>query len=334
MGLALLVLWVGALQMMLDKGKELDWFAVRPRSSMLAVVAAVGFVVFVIWELTDEHPVVDLRLFAQPQLRVGALALSMAYGLFFGNVVLLPLWLQQRMGYTATEAGMALAPVGLLAILLMPLVGRSRSAHRPAPRWRPPLLVFCVACVAMRSLFNLQADLGDIADGAHADAGRRDGVFFIPLITITLAGLPPDRMPAASGLSNFVRITAGAFGHLDRDHAVGATAPRCTTRISAEQVVEGRAVVDGSLEGLRSAGFDQDQALALVNRLADQQSFTLSTVELNYASSAVFLLLLALVWSSRPPQPVRVRSDERRCRAASDRTPERSPAGAGHLRAF
>ena len=117
--------WIGALQIMLDKGKELDWFESR-QIVTLAVVAVVGFVFFLIWELTDEHPVVDLRLFAGRNFAMGTLTLSVAYGLFFGNVVLLPLWLQTQMGYTATEAGYVLAPVGILAILLSPVVGRMR----------------------------------------------------------------------------------------------------------------------------------------------------------------------------------------------------------------
>ena len=80
---------------------------------------------FLAWELTDKHPIVDLRLFARRNFLMGTLALSIAYGLFFGNVVLLPLWLQQYMGYTATWAGLATAPVGMLAIILSPWVGKN-----------------------------------------------------------------------------------------------------------------------------------------------------------------------------------------------------------------
>ena len=98
LGLVLLVVWVGALQIMLDKGKELDWFA-SPTILILAAVAVVAFVFFLIWELTDAHPVVDLRLFKVRNFTVGALTLAVAYGVFFGNVVLLPLWLQSNMGY-------------------------------------------------------------------------------------------------------------------------------------------------------------------------------------------------------------------------------------------
>src|SRR5207302_5235983 len=122
-GLALLVVWVGALQLTLDKGKDLDWFA-SPEIVALAVAAALAFCLFLVWELTDEHPVVDLALFRNRNFSTGTLAIALAYGAYFGSIVLLPLWLQQFMGYTATDAGLVLAPVGFLAIMRTPLVGR------------------------------------------------------------------------------------------------------------------------------------------------------------------------------------------------------------------
>ena len=122
-GLGLLVLWVGALQVMLDKGKDLDWFH-SPQIVVLLCVALVAFAIFVVWELTEEHPIVDLTLFKRRNFWVGTVCLLCAYGLFFGNVVLLPLWLQQYMGYTATLAGLVLAPVGCFAMpSYSPLVG-------------------------------------------------------------------------------------------------------------------------------------------------------------------------------------------------------------------
>ncbi|MFP3548176.1 MFS transporter, partial [Rhizobium sp. SIMBA_035] len=88
-GLGLLVAWVGTLQVMLDKGKDLDWFH-SPVIIGLTIAAAVSFVAFVIWELTEEHPIVDLRLFGQRNFLGGTIAISIAYGVFFGNLVLLP----------------------------------------------------------------------------------------------------------------------------------------------------------------------------------------------------------------------------------------------------
>src|SRR3982075_639421 len=116
-GVFLLVLWVGALQIMLDKGKDLDWFS-SGQIITLAVVAVVGFTIFLIWELTEKHPVVDLALFGRRNFLISTVAMLLAYGLFFGNVVLLPLWLQQYMGYNATLAGPVGGPGGPVVLLL------------------------------------------------------------------------------------------------------------------------------------------------------------------------------------------------------------------------
>src|SRR5690606_7855343 len=123
MGLVLLLVWVGALQLMLDKGKDLDWFA-STQIVVLAVTAVVACTFFIIWELTAEHPVVDLSLFKFRNFTAGVITISVGYGVFCGTVVLLPLWMQSTLGYTATDAGIASAPVGILAIIISPIVGK------------------------------------------------------------------------------------------------------------------------------------------------------------------------------------------------------------------
>ncbi|MGE0802488.1 MAG: DHA2 family efflux MFS transporter permease subunit, partial [Lautropia sp.] len=148
-GLILLVLWIGAMQIMLDKGKDLGWFE-SPTIVGLAIAMVVMFSLFLAWELTERHPVVDLSLFAGRNFWTGTLALSVAYGVFFGNVVLLPLWLQQYMGYTATYAGLVMAPVGLLALVLAPLVGRTVNKVDPRIYSTISFVVFAVV-LGMRS---------------------------------------------------------------------------------------------------------------------------------------------------------------------------------------
>ena len=142
---------------------------------------------------------------------MGTLSLSVAYGLFFGNVVLLPLWLQQYMGYTATWAGLATAPVGILAILISPWVGKNVAKIDPRKFATVAFLGFALIVLIMRSHFNTQADFNTILIPTVIQ-GAAMAFFFIPLQAIIFSGLTPDRMPAAAGLSNFVRITAGAIG--------------------------------------------------------------------------------------------------------------------------
>ncbi|MFS2166600.1 DHA2 family efflux MFS transporter permease subunit [Variovorax sp. Varisp62] len=295
-GLALLVLWVGSLQLMLDKGKELDWFH-SAQIITLAVVAVVGFAFFLVWELTDKHPVVDLSLFKRRNFWSGAVATAVAYGLFFGNVVLLPLWLQQWMGYTATQAGMIMAPVGLLAIFFSPVVGLTVAKIDPRRYATFSFLVFALV-LWMRSNFNTQADFVTIIIPTIIQ-GIAMAFFFIPLVTITLSGLTPDRIPAASGLSNFLRITAGAMGTSITTTLWENRAALHHSQL-AETVNQGNNAATSAMSGLASSGFSSEQVLGQLNRIVDQQSFMLATNDIFYASAILFLLLIPLVWLARP----------------------------------
>ncbi|MEO6744879.1 MAG: DHA2 family efflux MFS transporter permease subunit [Caldimonas sp.] len=295
-GLGLLVVWVGALQIMIDKGKELDWFG-STQIVVLAVVAVVGFLFFLAWELTEENPIVELRLFAQRNFLMGTLALSVGYGLFFGNVVLLPLWLQQYMGYTATWAGMALAPVGVLAIVLSPWVGKNVSKIDPRRLSTVAFLGFALV-LWMRSRFNVQADFMTVLIPTIVQ-GAAMAFFFIPLQAIIFSGLTPDRMPAAAGLSNFVRITAGAMGTSIFTTAWENRAVLHHAQLS-ESISTGSVAATAALNQLGAAGYTPEQALGTINRMVDQQAYTLAANDLFLLSAVVFVLLVGMLWSTRP----------------------------------
>ncbi|MFO1341065.1 MAG: DHA2 family efflux MFS transporter permease subunit [Burkholderiaceae bacterium] len=300
LGLALLVTWVGSLQLMLDKGKELDWFS-SPQIVVLAVTAVVAFAVFVVWELTDAHPVVDLRLFARRNFAFGALALSVAYGLFFGNVVLMPLWLQQWMGYTATSAGMALAPVGVFAILLSPLVGRKVGVWDPRRMATGAFIVFALV-LWMRSQFTTQTDMAHVLVPTFIQ-GAAMSFFFIPLTTLVMTGIGPERMAAAAGLSNFVRITAGAMGTSIATTVWDDRAAMHHAHL-AEPLAAGQGAFANVLASLQSAGLSAEQALAQVNRMIDQQAYTRAADDIFYVSALLFLSLIGLIWFTRRPPRV------------------------------
>jgi MFS transporter, DHA2 family, multidrug resistance protein len=295
-GLALLVLFVGALQIMIDLGKELDWFE-SARIVTLAAVAGVSFLFFLAWELTEKHPIVDLRLFMQRNFWLGSTSLAIAYGLFFGNVVLMPLWLQQYMGYTATWAGIALAPVGLLAIVLSPWVGK--NVRRIDPRKLATVAFLGFAAVLwMRSHFNTQADFATILIPTVLQ-GAAMAFFFIPLQAIVFSGLEPERMPAAAGLSNFVRITAGAVGTSLFTTVWESRAVMHHAQLS-ESINRGNDAAIQTLSQLGAAGYSNEQALATVDRLINQQAFTMAATDIFWMSSILFVLLIGMVWLTKP----------------------------------
>jgi DHA2 family multidrug resistance protein len=211
--------------------------------------------------------------------------------------VLLPLWLQQWMGYTATQAGMIMAPVGLLAIFFSPVVGLTVAKIDPRRYATFSFLVFALV-LWMRSNFNTQADFVTIIIPTVIQ-GIAMAFFFIPLVTITLSGLTPDRIPAASGLSNFLRITAGAMG---TSLTTTLWDNRATLHHSqlAETINQGNNAATSAMSGLTSSGFSADQVLGQVNRIVDQQAYMLATNDIFYASAILFLLLIPLVWLARP----------------------------------
>ena len=224
----------------------------------------------------------------------------MAYGLFFGNVVLLPLWLQQWMGYTATWAGLATAPVGILAIVLSPWVGRNVSRIDPRKLASVSFVGFAIV-LFMRSQFNVQAPFLTILVPTILQ-GAAMAFFFIPLQSIVFSGLTPEQMPGASGMSNFARITAGAFGTSLFTTLWESRAALHHAQL-AESVHPGNAAAMLAIAQLEGAGYSREQALATLNRVLDQQAFTMAVDDLFYLSAALYLVLLGLVWLARPLPP-------------------------------
>jgi DHA2 family multidrug resistance protein len=218
---------------------------------------------------------------------------------FFGSVVLLPLWLQTQMGYTATEAGFILAPVGILALVMSPIVGRTITRIDPRITASAAFVLFAVVSY-LRSRFNTQVDLFTLMVPTIVQ-GAAVACFFIPLVSITLAGLPPDRIASASGLSNFLRITAGALGT-----SISTTIwdDRATLHHAhlAEAVNQGNSAAAQALAQLQAAGMSASQALASLDRILWQQAYVLSADDVFYASAIIFVVLLPLVWLAKRPR--------------------------------
>ncbi|WP_194712332.1 DHA2 family efflux MFS transporter permease subunit [Noviherbaspirillum soli] len=295
-GLALLVIWVGSLQLMLDKGKELDWFA-SGEIIVLTAVALVAFVYFIIWELGEDHPVVDLSLFAGRNFSGGVVAISVAYGLFFGSLVILPLWLQTQIGYTATEAGKVMAPVGIFAILLSPLVGKMLPKVDARFVASTAFLIFALVFF-LRSRFTPEVDTMTLMIPTVIQ-GAAMAMFFIPLTSIILSGLSPDRIPAAAGLSNFVRIMFGGMG-------TSLTSTLWDSRSTlhhaqlAEHAGPSNPAFSQAVQAMQAQGMSEQGAWAVIERSLSVQAGTLGATDIFYMSAILFILLIGLVWMTRP----------------------------------
>jgi MFS transporter, DHA2 family, multidrug resistance protein len=295
-GLGLLVVWVGSLQIMLDKGKDLDWFN-STTIVVLALTAVIAFAFFIVWELTAEHPVVDLSLFALRNFTGGTIALSVGYGLYFGNLVLLPLWLQTDIGYTATDAGLVMAPVGFFAILLSPITGKFLPRTDPRRIATAAFLIFAL-CFWMRSRYTTGVDTWALTLPTLVQGIAMAG-FFIPLVSITLSGLPGHRIPAASGLSNFVRIMCGGIGT-----SIFSTAWEHRTIVHHVQLTEQansfNPVFANSLQQFGALGLSQDQTYGMFNSMVTQQAAQLGVNDMFYISAGIFVALIVLIWITKP----------------------------------
>ncbi len=290
-GIALMVVWISAMQIMLDKGKDLDWFG-SPVIIALALTAGIGFIAFLIWELTDANPAVDLRVFRQIGFATTAVVNCLAYGTFFAGVVLIPLWLQTIMGYTATWAGRVTAFQGIGAVLVSPIVARLMG--KIDPRALVFLGVMVMALVSLwRSNFSTDSDFWTIA-GPQFAQGVCMPFFFIPLTTLALGAVKPADVASAAGLLNFTRTTGAAF------------AVSIMTTAWDDTATAHRTVLSGALNDPASAvnlpGLAAGQGLRQLDSLVQGQSVMLATDHIFVVSAgllAAVACLMALV-----PKPV------------------------------
>jgi DHA2 family multidrug resistance protein len=288
-GLALLSLWVGCLQVMLDTGEQNDWFANTGIVAM-TVVAVVGFVAWVIWETTEDHPIVDLSLFRSKNFAMGTIAYSLAYAVFFGNNLLMPLWLQTDMGYIATWAGLVAAPAGVVAVLLTPVISRWMDRIDARISASVSIIAFAVSYF-MRAGYSPQASFTELMLPMLVQ-GVSMSIFFVALVTIVLADMPPERVPAAAGLSNFCRYTMGSF-------AASVTTTMWDRREALHQTRLAEGVhLDGPLPHL---ALSARQFLGAFAEEVTRQSYTLSALDFFWISGWMMLLIVPLLWLTRRP---------------------------------
>ncbi|SAK42093.1 EmrB/QacA family drug resistance transporter [Caballeronia calidae] len=295
-GLALLVIGVGSLQMMLDLGRDHDWFSSNFIVT-LAIVSAVSLAFMLAWELTEKEPVIDLSLFRDRNFAMGVLITSLGFLAFFGSVVVLPLWLQTVLGYTSWLAGLAVAPVGILALVLSPLIGQ--NMHRLELRVVASLAFVTFAFVSYwNSTFTLDTPFHEIIY-PRLIQGIGVACFFVPMTTITLSSVSDDRLAGAAGLSNFLRVLSGAIGTavsttmwengMIRHHA------RLTESVTPYSA--GTSAYSDLLSGLGLSG----QALtAQLDRVVTAQAYMMSTNDFFRISFYAFLALAVMVWLTRP----------------------------------
>lgn len=293
-GLVLLVTFVGALQLMLDTGREHDWFA-SGWIVGLAIVAVIGFAAFLIWELTETQPIVDLSVFRFRGYVAGTAAMSLGYGAFFAQIVLTPLWLQQVVGYTATNAGYVVAWVGLLAVIASPLAARMTDVVDVRITITAGV-VWMFLMSFLRAQWTTDSDYWTLAL-PHLLQGFGVPFFFIGLNALALGSVPPDKVVAAAGLLSFLRTLSGAIGT-----AIATSMWDSASAVARGGLVPGLNDAQSALERMESAGLEQEQARGVLDRMVDMQAATLGAIHVYIVAGLVFLIAAASIWLAPRPR--------------------------------
>ena len=298
-GLGLLVVWAGALQVMLDTGKNADWFG-STQIVVLALVAVAGFIAFLLWELTEEHPVLDLSLFRQRNFVLGTMVFCLGSGVFMANMLLIPLWLQTQLGYTATWAGLVSAPTGVVAVAVTPIAARLMDRYDAR---LVATIAFAASAISYFMRAGLTADASFMAIAIPLMVqGISSGSFFLATISILLDGVPQAQIPSASGLSNFARIIAAGFSvsivttFWDRREALHQS------RL-ADMTSGFTPAFNNILASLQEMGMSELGAKAAVLRGMVGQSYLLASVDMFTVSAWLSLAAIVLVWLCHKARP-------------------------------
>ena len=297
-GLILLALGVGALQLMLDQGRELDWFN-STEIVVLTIIAAVGLIALIIWELTDDNPVVDVSLFKSRNFTVGCVSTSLAFLVYSGTVVLIPLLLQQVYNYTATWAGLAAAPVGLLPILLAPIIGKFGNKIDMRILITISFMVYALTFYWRAVTFEPEMTFMDVALPQFVQ-GLAVACFFMPLTTITLSGLPPEKMASASSLFNFLRTLAGSIGTSLTTFIWYNREAVHHTQLT-EVINLYNPISQQFFQTMGSFGLSEEQTASYIARQITAQGFIIGANEIFLVSAITFISLVVLIWFAKPP---------------------------------
>jgi DHA2 family multidrug resistance protein len=299
-GIGLLVLGVGSLQVVLERGDAEGWFESR-YITVLTVAAVIGVIGFIWRELTTPHPVVDLKLLRIRSFGVGSLFnFILGFGLY-GSVFIIPVFAQNFLGFTATDTGMLLIPGSLATALAMPLVGKALQKKVPAHLFSGLGFLMFFGFTLMLSGLNAQSGTQDFFWPLIV-RGVALGFIFIPLTTLSLIELKGKDIPQGTGFTNMIRQLGGAFGvalmatFIERrttfhrsilaEH-VNAYNPEAVSRL---QRFTGAFLARG--DGLEAA---RHKALAMLNGAVGKQAALLSYLDAFYVVGFFFLLCLPML---------------------------------------
>ncbi|WP_300357921.1 DHA2 family efflux MFS transporter permease subunit [Fusobacterium sp.] len=292
LGLIFLTIGISSLQIMLDKGNDLDWFS----SELIIVLAILSFVflsLLVIWEWYHKNPMINIKLFLNRNFTVGALSISIGTAAFFASVVVIPLWLQNYMGYTAFKSGLATSTLGIAIMIIAPILGTQLNKLDARK-----VVVFGFFSFTLSSFFT-----GNYTPEVTAEyiafsrflSGIGLGFFFLPLNTITLSEIADEDMAGASGVYNFMRNIGNSFG-------TSLSVNYWNHRMAFHHQELAEATNTGNPNFLsyihNTAGMMQNKLL-VINNIITEQAAIMGVNDIIICSGILILFLIPLVMFAR-----------------------------------
>jgi MFS transporter, DHA2 family, multidrug resistance protein len=298
-GLFFLSLGVASLQIMLDKGKDLDWFESNIIIG-LTITSFISLTYFCIWNVYQKYPIVDFSFFKNRNFAVGTTCITLGYLVFFGSTVTVPLWLQTEQNYTAYWAGVAVAPIGLVPFFLSTTVGKYMRLIDLRLLVSMSFFFFALGYFYQVN-FTTQVSLSEVMFARFLQ-GFGLSIFFLPLVQLSLGEIPKDKYASASGLFNFLRILVGSgFGT--------SLAIQVWTRLEifhharlSEYVTSYRHVTTQFYRTLGdyNSTFTTDKIHRIVDMQVEQQAFMLATNDVLWLGAWMFLIMIPLLFLCKP----------------------------------
>ena len=303
-GIGLLAVGMAALQIMLDKGQQEDWFA-SDFIIVLGLAAAVLLLAFVLYELYAQNPIIDLRVFRDRTYTIGVFLITCVGFVLYGSLVLLPIILQTLLGYPALQAGVAMAPRGFGSLLFMPIVGLV-IGRIEARRLLAAGILLCALTLFWFGILNLNAGYWDFFWPQFVQ-GISMSLLFVPMTTITMDPIPRSEMGNATSLFNLMRNIGGSIGIATATTMLERNRQRFTNILGAHVTPYGlnsQLMLEQIRSGMIAGGSDpvtaSQRAVAGIFGIVQRQATMLSFISLMRAFGALFAASVVLVFLTRP----------------------------------
>ncbi len=298
-GLLLLAIGVSSLQFLLDKGEQFDWLN-SPVIRTCAAASVIAFVYLIAWQLIRKNPLLELRLLKIRSFALSVLFIGTMYAVYFGSVILIPLWLQEYMRYTPIWAGIAVAPIGIVPVLFTWAIGKLTPKIGNIPPLGISLIFFSLSCFAT-CYFNTQVDIWHVAASRLIfSVGLL--FFIVPLFGLTIRDVPQEKYPQATGMFHFVRAMMGGVGtSIFTTMWIRRSAFHHSNQVAA--VLPSRPVVAEFYTDLSSLGLPAEQAQGIINELATNQAAVLGLNDCFYLMGWIFIAMLAILLLGLPKKP-------------------------------